>query len=184
MSPLNDHHQRHILHGFLSIHKRMAELEALIVQSGTPSPFSQSVRDLSPTECRVVQDHFVRIRSAMVAHLDDLGIPLEVRQDERAVGLRDEPDDAPDRRGRHGAEAVGRLRSPRTQPARRRSPESRTISRGCSIAFAPTSAKVSAATSRLASPVWTRPGQAWTRSRRWSGSSRAGSSSSIAPPSR
>jgi len=80
MSPLNDHHRRHILQGFLSIDKQMAELEALIVQSGMPSPFSPSVRDLSPTECRVVQDHFARIRSAMRAHLDDLSIPLEVRQ--------------------------------------------------------------------------------------------------------
>jgi len=80
MSPLNDHHRRHILQGFLSIDKRMAELEALIVQSGTPSPFSPSLSDLSPTECRVIQDHFARIRSAMRAHLDDLSIPLEVRK--------------------------------------------------------------------------------------------------------
>ncbi len=80
MSQLSEHHRRHILHGFLSIHKRMVELEALIVQSRTATPFSQSIKDLSPTECRVVQDHFARIRSAMLAHLDDLGIPLEVRR--------------------------------------------------------------------------------------------------------
>ena len=79
MSQLSQNHRRHILHGFLSVHKQMAELEALLVQSGTTSPFSQSVKDVSPTECRVVQDHFARIRSAMLAHLDDLGIPLEVR---------------------------------------------------------------------------------------------------------
>ncbi len=79
MSELSQNHRRHILHGFLSVHKQMAELEALLVQSATTSPFSQSVRDVSPTECRVIQDHFARIRAAMRAHLDDLGIPLEVR---------------------------------------------------------------------------------------------------------
>src|SRR5208337_3740271 len=79
MSQLSQNHRRHILQGFLSVHKRMAELEALLVESATSSPFSQSVKDVSPTECRVVQDHFARIRAAMRAHLDDLGIPLEVR---------------------------------------------------------------------------------------------------------
>jgi GTP-binding protein EngB required for normal cell division len=80
MPPLNDHHRRHILHGFVTIHKRMEELEALIVQGESSSPFSQHVRDLSPAECRVIQDHFTRIRLAMRAHLDELGIPLEVRK--------------------------------------------------------------------------------------------------------
>jgi len=79
MSQLTEIHRRHILHGFLSVHKQMADLEALLVQSATSSPFSQSVQDVSPTECRVIQDHFARIRAAMRAHLDDLGIPLEVR---------------------------------------------------------------------------------------------------------
>jgi GTP-binding protein EngB required for normal cell division len=80
MSLLHDYHRRHILQGFLGIHERMAELESLIVRSGTPSPFSRSVMDLSPTECRVIHDHLARIRGAMLGHLDDLGIPLEVRK--------------------------------------------------------------------------------------------------------
>ena len=62
MPPLNDHHRRHILHGFLAIHKRMADLEALIVQSTRTSPFSLYVGNLSPTESKVIQDYFVRFR--------------------------------------------------------------------------------------------------------------------------
>jgi GTP-binding protein EngB required for normal cell division len=80
MSPLSANHQRHILNGFLAIHNRMANLEALIVQSTRPSPFSQYVGDLSPTEMKVIQDHFARIRAAMLGHLKELGIPPEVDQ--------------------------------------------------------------------------------------------------------
>jgi hypothetical protein len=80
MPSLNDNHRRHILNSFVAIHKALAQLEALIVQSETLSPFSQNVGDLSPSECRVVRDHFARIRSAMHAHLSELGIPLEVRK--------------------------------------------------------------------------------------------------------
>ena len=87
MSELSEIHRRHILHGFLSVHKQMAELEALLIQSETASPFSQLVRDLSPTECSTLKDHFARIRSAMLAHLEDLGIPLEVRRSKRSFGL-------------------------------------------------------------------------------------------------
>ena len=79
MSQLTEIHRRHILHGFLSVHKQMAELESLLVQSETTSPFSQFVLDVSPTECGVIQDHFARIRAAMHVYLDELGIPLEVR---------------------------------------------------------------------------------------------------------
>ena len=79
MSQLSANHSRHILQGFLNIHKQMSELESLLVQSASASPFTQYVKDVSPTECLVIQDHFARIRSAMVAHLEDLSIPLEVR---------------------------------------------------------------------------------------------------------
>ncbi|MBX6314452.1 MAG: dynamin family protein [Isosphaeraceae bacterium] len=77
---LSTAHQRHLLHGILAIHRRMADLEALITQAARPSPFSTYVNDLSPTEARVLQDYFARIRAAMLAHLQEIGIPLEVRQ--------------------------------------------------------------------------------------------------------
>src|SRR5262249_5463321 len=45
-----------------------------------PSPFSQYVNDLSPTENKVVQDYFARLRAAMLDCLAESDIPLEVRQ--------------------------------------------------------------------------------------------------------
>ena len=80
MSALDESHRRHLLHGFLAIEQGLADLEALIVQAETPSPLSPRIRDLSPTECRVIRDHVARIRSALAAHLKDLGIPPEIRR--------------------------------------------------------------------------------------------------------
>jgi len=50
MTSLSDNHRRNLLNGFLAIHRRMAELEALVDQATKPSPFSQYFNDLSPTE--------------------------------------------------------------------------------------------------------------------------------------
>ena len=80
MTTLNDSQKRSILFGFLDIHRRMAELEAKIAQSMITSPFSQLVNDLSPTESKVAQDYFARIRTTMLACLQEAGIPLEVRR--------------------------------------------------------------------------------------------------------
>lgn len=77
---MNDSHKRSFLFGFLDIHRRMAEIEAMLAQSLTPSAFSQHVGDLSPTERRVIQDYFARVRSTMLACLEETGIPLETRQ--------------------------------------------------------------------------------------------------------
>jgi GTP-binding protein EngB required for normal cell division len=80
MTSLNASQQRSILLGVLDIHRRMVEMEALIVQGTTSSPLSRYVNDLSPTEARVIQDYFARIRTTMLACLQELGIPLEVEQ--------------------------------------------------------------------------------------------------------
>jgi GTP-binding protein EngB required for normal cell division len=80
MIPLNPSQKRSLLFAFLDVHRRMAELEAAIEQSGISSPFSQYVADLSPTEVKVVRDYFARIRSTMLSCLQEAGIPLEVRQ--------------------------------------------------------------------------------------------------------
>ena len=79
-TPFGETHRRHVLHAFLAIHRRLAELESLTSQGSRPSPFSQYVNDLSPTEVRVLLDHFARIRAVMLAHLEELSIPLEVRR--------------------------------------------------------------------------------------------------------
>jgi GTP-binding protein EngB required for normal cell division len=57
----------------------MAELEALLGPSLKPTPFSGYVNDLSPTEAKVVQDYFARVRTAMLEHLRESEIPLDIR---------------------------------------------------------------------------------------------------------
>jgi len=79
MPLFNEAQTRAILCGFLDIHRRMAELEALLIPGTKPTPFSGYVNDLSPTEAKVVQDYFTRIRTAMLAHLRESEIPLDVR---------------------------------------------------------------------------------------------------------
>ena len=80
MSPLNDNHHRHLLHGFLAIEERLAHLEALIGETETRSPLSAadqgSFADGMPGHSRPHR----RIRSAMTAHLASLGIALEIRR--------------------------------------------------------------------------------------------------------
>ena len=76
---LTEAQKRHLLSGFLDVHRRMEELEGFMAAT-TPSPFSGRVHDLTPTEVKVVRDYFDRIRSAMLGHLRELDIPLEVRQ--------------------------------------------------------------------------------------------------------
>jgi hypothetical protein len=79
MSSLSHIHRHHILSAFLSIHRQIAELEALIAQGTRSTPFAQYVNDLSTTEVREIQQHFDQIRSTMLVHLEECGIPLEVR---------------------------------------------------------------------------------------------------------
>ena len=79
MPLFNSAQTRAILCGFLDIHRRMAELEALLSPGTKTTPFSGYVNDLSPTEAKVVQDYFARIRTAMLEHLRESEIPLEVR---------------------------------------------------------------------------------------------------------
>jgi GTP-binding protein EngB required for normal cell division len=77
---MNDPHKRTILFGFLDIHRRLAEMEAMLAGSLVSSPFSQYVNDLSPTERRVIEDYFNRVRSVMLALLQEADIALEVRR--------------------------------------------------------------------------------------------------------
>ena len=79
MPLFNSAQTRAVLCGFLDIHRRMAELEALLGPSTKPTPFSAHVNDLSPTEAKVIQDYFARIRIAMLEHLRESEVPLDVR---------------------------------------------------------------------------------------------------------
>jgi hypothetical protein len=79
MPLFNNAQTRAILSGFLDIHRRMVELEALLIPGTKPTAFSGYVNDLSLTEAKVIQDYFTRIRTAMLAHLRESEIPLDVR---------------------------------------------------------------------------------------------------------
>ncbi len=76
----NDSQRRSVLICLLDLHRRMAEMEATVAHSVIPSPFSEFVDDLSPTEGQVVRDYFARIRTTMLACLEEAGIALEVRR--------------------------------------------------------------------------------------------------------
>lgn len=78
--PFGENHRRHILHSFVEVDKCLAELEFLASRVDRASPFSRFTNDLSPTEVRVLLDHFDAIRTAMLAHLQEVSIPLEVRR--------------------------------------------------------------------------------------------------------
>lgn len=81
---LNPLHKNALLSTFLHIESRLNEMEPLLAQGKRPSPLDQHVHDLSPTEAKVVEDYFARIRSTMVTCLEKHGIPIEVHR----VGLR------------------------------------------------------------------------------------------------
>ncbi len=76
MASLTESQRNAIRIAFQVLHERMAEVEGLIATVGTPSPLSQYVSDLAPTEVKVVCDYFSRIRGVMLADLKEEGIPL------------------------------------------------------------------------------------------------------------
>jgi len=73
-------HKNALLFTFLHIQSRLNEMEPLLAQGKRPSPLDQYVHDLSPTEAKVVEDYFARIRSTMVSCLEKHGIPIEVHR--------------------------------------------------------------------------------------------------------
>ncbi len=77
LSPL---HKSVLLSTFLHIESRLSEIEPLLARGKEPTPLSQYVRDLSPTEAKVIEDYFARIRSTMVTSLERHSIPVNVRR--------------------------------------------------------------------------------------------------------
>jgi hypothetical protein len=76
MSRLNEYQRQTTLSGFRDAHHRLADMEAILAQSLIESPFFQYIYDLSPTERKVIQDYFGRIREAMRTLLHDASIRL------------------------------------------------------------------------------------------------------------
>ena len=73
-------HKRALLSTFLHIESRLDEIDPLLVPGRRSSPLSQYAYDLSPTEAKVVEDYFDRIRSTMVTCLEKHGIPVEAHR--------------------------------------------------------------------------------------------------------
>lgn len=73
-------HRRALLSNLLHIHNQLREMEGLLLRVGDPSPLDQHVPDLSPSEVKVVEDHFQRIRSAIQGYLEKYEIPIETRR--------------------------------------------------------------------------------------------------------
>lgn len=80
MNPFNPSQSRSIAIGFQGIHRRLADIEAMLDRAGSESPFSEYVPDLSPTEVQVLRDYFARIRAALLDLLRDCDIPLGVHR--------------------------------------------------------------------------------------------------------
>jgi GTP-binding protein EngB required for normal cell division len=80
MTTLNDLHKRALVAGFLDLHRRMADMESALTRSADSSPFGEHIHDLSPTEIKVVQDYFARLRGTMSACLREHGIDLQVQR--------------------------------------------------------------------------------------------------------
>jgi hypothetical protein len=73
---LSDSHQRAIFFAFLDIHRRMAEVEAMMARHQT-LPFDKYVNDLSPEEMERARDKFARLREVMQDCLRDSEISIE-----------------------------------------------------------------------------------------------------------
>ena len=85
MSALNEHQRRAVLFGFLDLHHRMAEMEALLGRADDPSPFSQTAPDLAPGDGMVgVVAH---LRGKVEGHRQ-AGLPLLEQVSITLVGLR------------------------------------------------------------------------------------------------
>ena len=80
MSRFSPNHARVLATGFLDIHGRLQEMEAFLAGREQSSVFSEHAHDISPTEAKVIQDYFARIRSTMLACLQENEIPLEVHR--------------------------------------------------------------------------------------------------------
>jgi GTP-binding protein EngB required for normal cell division len=78
--PLNAYQRQTILLGCLDIHHRLTELESILAQSRISSPFSKYVNDISPTEVKVIQDYFARLRITLLDWLREADIPPDVHR--------------------------------------------------------------------------------------------------------
>ncbi len=79
MTTLNPSQQRSIAACCVELHRRIADMEASLDPSTVTTAFSQYVNDLSPTEVEVLKGYFARLRSTMLACLEENQISLVSR---------------------------------------------------------------------------------------------------------
>jgi GTP-binding protein EngB required for normal cell division len=80
MNTFGSNHARILVAGFLDLHHQIEEMEAFLAHIASSSALSERVNDISPTEAKVIQDYFARIRSTMLACLQENGVPLDIRR--------------------------------------------------------------------------------------------------------
>jgi hypothetical protein len=78
VSLLNESQKRAILVAILDMHRRMAELEALLDQG--ESELAQHSNDVSETESDAVKERFRRLRALSLESLQELNIPLDIQR--------------------------------------------------------------------------------------------------------
>jgi GTP-binding protein EngB required for normal cell division len=71
---LNSSHKLHLLTSFQYVDQLLSEIEAIVLNSASKSPFPRYRGDLSPVQIKVVQDYIARIRAQMVQVLNSQGI--------------------------------------------------------------------------------------------------------------
>ena len=83
---LNDNHKRVLLSAMVHLDKLLGDIDA--IASGTDSPFSAHLDDLTPSQRQVVRDYVRRIRSSLVGALARFGVPLPPRQKHASWSIR------------------------------------------------------------------------------------------------
>ncbi|OGG55435.1 MAG: hypothetical protein A3F84_06050 [Candidatus Handelsmanbacteria bacterium RIFCSPLOWO2_12_FULL_64_10] len=74
--PLNDNQKRHLLSSFRYVDGLLSDIEALLASTGTESPFSQYIQDITPVQRKAIVEGIARLRAQMAAALKKMGIAL------------------------------------------------------------------------------------------------------------
>jgi len=74
--PLNDNQKRHLLSSFRHVDGLLSDIEALLASTGTESPFSQYIQDITPVQKKAIVEGIARLRAQMAAALKKMGIAL------------------------------------------------------------------------------------------------------------
>lgn len=74
--PLNDNQKHHLLSSFRYVDGLLSDIEALLTSTGTASPFSQYIQDITPVQRKAIVEGIARLRAQMTAALKKMGVSL------------------------------------------------------------------------------------------------------------